>query len=102
MWVKALAGFCIGAGVDVAPGQVFEAEDARAREWIAVGHVEACAAPAVAKPAREMESDAADAGSDGESSQAHPDGESGTLDGGDPRPLNREPAPAAGRRRNAG
>lgn len=39
MKVKAMRGFCIGGGRDVYPGDVFEAQDWQAREWLAMGHV---------------------------------------------------------------
>lgn len=56
--VRALRGFCIGAGENVAPGDVFEAEDYNAREWVGIGHVEKVVeAPAPPPPVVEEKSD---------------------------------------------
>lgn len=39
MKVKAIRGFCVGGGRDVLVGEVFEAGEWQAREWLAIGHV---------------------------------------------------------------
>lgn len=97
MLVKALGSFCIGGGIDVAEGDVFEAEDARVHEWLAVGHVERYTMPEPA-PGSQEGSGSGESGTDDQAPPAHPDEGSGALAGGDQRPQHRDPASAVGRK----
>jgi hypothetical protein len=101
MRVRALDSFCIGGGVDVKAGEIFEVEDARAREWQNYGHVEEVIAPPVERSSPEGSPEPAESGSGEESPPTHPEESSGALAGADPLPRHREPAPARGRKPGA-
>jgi hypothetical protein len=93
MRVRALGAFCIGGGVDVARGDVFDVEDAVATGFIYAGHVEVAPPPKAARQDPEPKGPG-----DGDQSAEHPGALPGALAGGSPRPEHREPEPARGAR----
>lgn len=98
MQVRALESFCIGGGVDVKAGEVFEIEPARALEWMQYGHVEPFVPPLPADSGRDEDPEPAEAGAGEEAPPEHPEQDPGALAGGDPRSQHREPEPARGRK----
>lgn len=100
--VRALRSFCLGAGRDVKVGDVFEAGDWQAREWVGIGHAEVVKEEALPPPPTppaakvEGEGDGANASGEGEDGSEqgegegeHPEKQAGKVRVREPRKPNR-------------